>query len=240
MMNYKAIATEFNPGFNLPNYLTRNRLLHGIAKYIPLLKGRMMDFGCGSKPYQSLFTVEKYVGVDYNSPGHPHLNEEIDVYYDGKKIPFENEYFDSVFTSEVFEHIFNLDEIIKEINRVMKNEAVILMTCPFSICEHEIPNDYARYTSFALKYFFEKNGFEILYQDKTGNSVEVVYQLWMMYIHQHILPYIKHIPILRSVFRLFTYTFLNCCAVLSSKILPDRKDLYLNNILVAKKINSLS
>lgn len=240
MMDYKGIATEFNPGLTFPNYLTRNRLLNGIAKYIPLLKGELMDFGCGAKPYRSLFTVDKYVGVDYESPGHPHLNEEIDVYYDGKHIPFEDEHFDAVFTSEVFEHIFNLDEIIKEINRVMKTGGIILMTCPFSICEHEVPNDYARYTSFALKYFFEKNGFEIIHQDKTGNSVEVVFQLWTMYIHQHILPYIKNIPVVRTIFKLFTYTVLNCCAILFSKILPDRKDLYLNNIVVAKKIKTVS
>lgn len=237
-MNFKNIAIEFNPGLTFPNYLTRNRLLNGIAKYIPLLKGTLMDFGCGAKPYHSLFTVEKYVGVDYKSPGHSHLNEEIDMYYDGKHIPFKDEHFDSVFTSEVFEHIFNLEEIIKEINRVMKTGGIILITCPFSICEHEVPNDYARYTSFALKHLFEKNGFEIIHQDKTGNNVEVVFQLWTMYIHQHILPFIKNIPVVRTIFKLVTYTLLNCFALVLSKILPNRKDLYLNNILVAKKIIS--
>ena len=115
MMDFSGIQKEFNPGINFPNFLTRNRLLHGIARFSPLLKGKMMDFGCGAKPYQSLFTVDQYVGVDYESPGHPHVNEEIDVYYDGLHIPFGNDHFDSVFTSEVFEHIFNPYEIIKEI-----------------------------------------------------------------------------------------------------------------------------
>jgi hypothetical protein len=32
----------------------------------------------------------------------------------------------------------------------------------------------------------KQNGFEVLRQDKTGNSVETVFQLWIMYIHQHI------------------------------------------------------
>ena len=113
-MLYRDLQYEFNPNLTYPAYLTRNRLLRGIAPYTGKLKGVMMDFGCGSKPYKSLFNVDKYIGVDYENPGHPHINEQIDVFYDGKVIPFQNEYFDAVFSSEVFEHIFNIDEILKE------------------------------------------------------------------------------------------------------------------------------
>jgi len=235
----KKVSYEFDPGVTYPAYLTRNRLLKGISMHAAELNGMMMDFGCGSKPYKSLFNVDEYIGVDFENPGHPHLNEQIDVFYDGKKIPFEDEKFDSVFSSEVFEHVFNLDIVIKEINRVMKTGGKILITCPFAICEHEVPNDYARYSSFALKYIFEQNGFEIIHQDKTGNNVETVYQLWIMYIHQHITPYVRKIPVVRSVFRFITYTSLNLCALFFSKILPNRKDLYLNNVVLARKIKSV-
>lgn len=238
-MEYTGIAKEFNPDLSFPNYLTRKRLLYHIAKYIPELNGTLLDFGCGSKPYAALFKVGKYIGLDFENPGHPHLNEQIDAFYDGKKIPFANEYFDSVFTSEVLEHIFNPDEILPEINRVMKMNGKILLTCPFCICEHEVPNDYARYSSFAIKYLLEKNGFEVIAQDKTGNNVEVVFQLWTMYIHQHILPFIRKIPVVRSAFRYFTYISLNALALFWSKILPDRKDLYLNNVVLAKKVKHM-
>jgi SAM-dependent methyltransferase len=238
-MTSKDIVPEFNPNVTYPAYLTRNRLLKSIAVYAPEMNGLLMDFGCGSKPYKSLFNVEKYIGVDFENPGHPHLNEQIDVFYDGRQLPFENEHFDSVFSSEVFEHVFNLDEVLKEINRVMKPLSKILITCPFAICEHEIPNDFARYSSYGIKYIFEQYGFEIIKQDKTGNSVETVFQLWIMYIHQHITPYVKKIPVVRSAFRLITYTSLNLSALLLSRILPARKDLYLNNILLARKIKSV-
>lgn len=237
MMKYPDIAYEFNPGITYPAYLTRKRLLDSIARLAPDLSGRLMDFGCGSKPYRNLFKVAAYTGIDFENPGHPHLNEQIDVFYDGKHIPFENETFDAVFTSEVFEHVFNLDEVIKEINRVTRTGGKILATCPFSICEHEVPNDFARYSSFGLKHIFEKNGFEVLQQEKTGNGVEVVFQLWIMYIHQHINPFFRKIPLVRSAFRLVTYTSLNLLAVLFSKILPNRKDLYLNNVILCKKVS---
>lgn len=235
----KGVSSEFNPPITQPNYLIRNRLLRGIEQLVPELKGRMMDFGCGQKPYKSLFTVDEYIGVDYDNPGHEHTNEAIDVYYDGKTIPFANEYFDSIFSSEVFEHIFNLPEIIKELNRVIKINGLILITCPFAFCEHEIPNDFARYSSYAIKHLFVQNGFEVLIQLKTGNSLEAISQLRLTYIHQHITPVVRKIPVLRSVFRLFTYTTINLLTLLASKILPPGKDLYMNNVLLCRKLKNL-
>src|SRR5205809_647343 len=117
-MKQKDISFEFDPDITYPAFLTRNRLLKKISVHAPALKGRLMDFGCGSKPYRSLFEVEEYIGIDFENPGHPHFNEQIDVFYNGKQIPFADEHFDCVFSSEVFEHVFNLDEVIKEINRV--------------------------------------------------------------------------------------------------------------------------
>jgi SAM-dependent methyltransferase len=235
----QTLAYEFDPGITYPAFLTRKRLLQSISRYSDALNGHLMDFGCGSKPYRSLFNVQEYTGIDFENPGHPHLNEQIDVFYDGKHIPFDNETFDSIFSSEVFEHVFNLDEALKELNRVLKTGGKILATCPFSIGEHEIPNDFARYSSYGLRSLLEKNGFEVLEQDKTGNSVEVVFQLWIMYIHQHLNPYFRRIPVVRSAFRLFTYTSLNLLALILSKILPKRKDLYLNNVIVGRKIRQV-
>jgi SAM-dependent methyltransferase len=234
-MEAPTIAYEFDPGVTSPVFLTRNRLLKAISRFAPLLDGRLMDFGCGSKPYRSLFHVAEYTGVDFENPGHPHLNEQIDVFYDGKHIPFEAGTFDSIFCSEVFEHVFNLDEVLRELHRVLKAGGKILVTCPFAICEHEVPNDYARYSSYGLRHLLGKHGFEVLELDKTGNNVEVVFQLWIMYIHQHINPYFRKIPVVRSVFRFLTYTTLNVLALFFSKILPDRRDLYLNNVIVCRK-----
>jgi SAM-dependent methyltransferase len=234
-MDWKNIPYEFNPHITYPAYLTRNRLLKTISALAPMLKGRMMDFGCGSKPYKSLFTVDEYVGVDFENPGHPHLNEQIDVFYDGKKIPFADGHFDAVFSSEVFEHIFNLEEILAEINRVMKPGGQLLITCPFSICEHEVPNDFARYSSYSIKYLLEKQGFEVVRQFKTGNSIETIGQLRIMYIHQHITPYVRKIPVLRSIFRLLVYTCINIGAIIGGKVLPAGMDLYLNNVVLCRK-----
>jgi SAM-dependent methyltransferase len=230
------ISKDFNPSILSPSYLTRNRLLKGLEKHASKLSGKLLDFGCGSKPYKPLFSVAEYIGVDFENPGHPHLNENIDFFYDGKSLPFENEQFDSIFSSEVFEHVFNLSQILQELNRVLKPGGQILITCPFAICEHEVPNDFARYSSFALHHMLKEHGFEVSAFDKSGNSVETVFQLFLMYVHQHITPFVRKIPVVRSIFRICTYAFLNISGIVWGKILPDRRDLYLNNIVLARKI----
>lgn len=195
-----------------------------------------MDLGCGSKPYRSLFTVDEYIGVDYDSEGHPHEGEPIDVFYDGKTLPFPDAYFDGVFSSEVFEHIFNLEEIIQEVSRVTKPGGKLLITCPFVISEHEVPNDYARYTVFALRHLLGRHGFRVAEVKKTGNFVLAIMQLRIMYWHLHLLPYVRKIPVVRSVLRLLIYTGMNLGALLLNRILPKRDDLYLNNVILCEKM----
>ena len=127
-MKFPGVKYEFNPNIFYSGYILRKKLLLAINKYSGFMQGKMMDFGCGSKPYKSLFNVNEYVGVDYQGQGHSHENEQIDVFYDGVSLPFPDNYFDSVFSTEVFEHVFNLEEMILEIKRVMKPGAKILVT----------------------------------------------------------------------------------------------------------------
>jgi SAM-dependent methyltransferase len=235
-MQQNQVPYIFNPDIRFPAYISRKGLLKALQHFIPRLKGRIMDLGCGSKPYRSLFTVDEYIGVDYDSEGHPHEGEEIDVFYDGKTLPFPDAHFDGVFSSEVFEHVFNLPDILKEVNRVLKSGGKMLISCPFVISEHEVPNDYARYTVFALRHLLEQNGFRVLEIKKSGNFVLAIMQLRIMYIHLHLMPYVRKIPVVRSVLRFAVYTSMNLAAMLLNRILPRREDLYLNNIIWCEKV----
>lgn len=235
-MRITAVPKDFQPKIAFPAYLVRKRLLEGITRASDQLSGKMLDFGCGSKPYKSLFkNVERYIGLDFENPGHSHANEQIDYFYDGHTIPFEDNFFDSIFSSEVFEHVFNLEQILPELHRTLRPGGIIVVTCPFAICEHEVPNDFARYSSFALMHLFRKAGFEIISHHKLGSSIEVITQLLIMYIHINIAPIFRKIPVVRSGFRLFTNVFLNLWALVLNKILPRGDELYLNNLIICKK-----
>ena len=215
-----------------PYFITRYNLFKYIKKLSSKFKnGKLLDFGCGSKPYKSLFNVDEYIGLDTHNSGHLHINENIDVLYDGKKIPFDDNYFDHIFSSEVLEHVFNINETMSELNRVLKINGKILITLPFAWGEHEQPYDFARYTSFGLKSLLKNNGFEIVEQVKTANYIETVFQILTAYLYHSVVP-----KGLRTILTLILIAPLNILGLFLGKILPRDKTLYLNNIMLCIKI----
>src|SRR5271170_7814734 len=79
-----------------PAYIIRRGLWKAILQYAPEIHGKALDFGCGSKPFESLFTeVDSYTGVDIEVSGHPHADSKVDVYYDGRCLPFNDSEFDA-------------------------------------------------------------------------------------------------------------------------------------------------
>jgi len=229
------VSADFDPSLFHPYYFIRKSLLRKIQYYAPTLQGDLLDFGCGAKPYRSLFTgVSTYTGVDIENEGHTHVNEQIDVYYDGKRLPFEGDKFDAIFASEVFEHVFNMEEILVELNRVLKTGGKMLITCPFVWPEHEKPYDYARYTVFSLQDMLNKAGFNAIVIDKSGDFFSAVYQLRVSYINDILLPKLTF-PFLVNVVRKLLMPVLNVWGIVVHRILPVNKSLYLNNVLIAQK-----
>lgn len=226
---------NFNPNITKSFYLTRHHLFKNIAENAKYLNGKMMDLGCGSKPYKAIIHVDEYIGVDFHGEGHSHQNEEIDFFYDGIKIPFENNTFDSILSTEVFEHVFNLPELLSEVNRVMKPDGTLLITCPFIIAEHEAPNDFARYTSFGIKHMLNNAGFEIIKYKKIGTSFEAVMQVFISYLESYVISKLNFFKPLKWIFGTFLICFANISTVILNEILPKRQDAFLNHIILCKK-----
>jgi SAM-dependent methyltransferase len=238
-MSTVLVSPDFYPGISGKLYLIRRGLYHGIALHAGMLTGRMMDFGCGQKPYRRLFSnVTEYVGVDFEGEGHSHHDEQIDVFYDGKTIPFPDNNFDSVLSTEVFEHIFNLEEVLKEIHRVMRPGAKLLFTCPFVWGLHEVPVDFARYTPYAIRHLLERNGFKVLSVEKTGNALEAINQLRILEGPTRLLN--NKITRKLGIGQLFDslYTiWVNASTYLKSKsgLFQKNTALYMNNVVLAEK-----
>ena len=231
---YKRQLFFVNPVsiFINPNYFSRKGLLKYIRKEAPFLKGRLLDFGCGGKPWESLFQVDEYIGVDVEQSGHDHHDSVIDVFYDGHTLPFDDNSFDSVFSSETLEHLFNIAEMLTELNRVLKPDGQLLITVPFALNEHEQPYDFARYTSFGLSDMLQKHGFEIIRLHKTSTYFETVCQFFNTFWIDSVFPKNKLIRILLQLIFLGPLTVL---FVLLNFIFPDNKALYLNLVVLAKK-----
>ena len=216
-----------------PVYFIRDGLYKNISSLAPRLSGDILDFGCGSKPYESLFVnATSYIGVDVRVSGHDHKDSRIDVYYDGRTLPFPDNHFDSAVCFEVFEHVFNIDELLTEIRRVLKPGGQLLMSIPFAWDEHEIPYDFARYTSFGIKSVLERNAFEVLEMRKTTTYILALCQVFIAYLSRYVFP--KNNFVSKVVFQLLFIFPLNLLALLLNFILPTRYEYYSNNVVLSR------
>jgi SAM-dependent methyltransferase len=144
-LKYVFLKEQFNPSllglFINPFYFARKAIYNNIKSYASDIKGKILDVGCGTKPYENLFDCEEYIGLDTVNSGHKHEFSSIDIVYDGANIPFENNYFDSIVCFEVLEAIFEPKCFLKELTRVLKPGGYALFTVPFIWDEHDQPND---------------------------------------------------------------------------------------------------
>ena len=230
------LKEQFNPKilglFINPFYFARKGLYQNLSKLTANLNGKLLDVGCGTKPYENICNVDEYIGLEIDDEGNRQHNYA-DFFYDGKTIPFKGESFDSILSNQVLEHVFNPNQFLKEINRVTKMGGRFLITVPFVWDEHEQPFDYARYSSFGLNHILAKNGFEIIEHRKSNNGIEVIFQL--------INDYLYKVTITKNIyFNLLIIILLmapiNITGLILSKVLPKNNDLYLDNIVLAKKI----
>ena len=227
---------SFYPGllalFINPFFLARANLAVAMRSFAPSLTGRLIDIGCGTKPYKQLFDVDEYIGLDIDS--NISRNRGVaDYYYDGTMFPFNVGYFDSALCNQVLEHVFNPDEFLQEINRVLRPGGKLLLSVPFVWDEHEQPYDYARYTSFGLKALLEKNGFVVVRHKKLGANASILFQLANAYCFKVANPWPKFI---RRTFMLTVTPPLNLLGLIAGKILPDSPDLFLDHVVLAEKV----
>lgn len=216
------------------SFIIRKWLYKWIKTNAHYLSWKVLDFGCWEKPYQSLFTYDEYIWVDYENTGHDNTSNAVDIYRDGKKLPFEDNLFDAVLATEVFEHVFNINEILQEIHRTMKKWGKILITIPFAIHEHEVPYDFARYTSYGIKSILEKNNYRIISVEQAWSYLQTIGQLtiWFLWkltdFHPHWLSLILRIIIVVPLM-----IIINLLSLIAPKL---QAGMYLSNVVVAEKI----
>lgn len=135
--------------------------------------GVLLDVGCGNKPYRAWFSnVNAYIGTDVTVVG----NSEVDVVSSSLHLPFASQSFDFVICTQVIEHVEEPSQVMLEINRVLKNGGLLMLSAPMYWRLHEEPYDFYRYTKHGLSYLLKKNGFELIEFIQQGGAWRVVGQ----------------------------------------------------------------
>lgn len=124
--------------------------------------GRLVDVGCGIKPYKELFSpyVTDHIGVEHEQTLHG--LSEADLVGTAYDIPASEKSFNTALLSAVLEHLEEPDICLREIYRVLAPSGVLILTVPFIWHIHEAPRDYYRYSKYGLDYLLKKAGFEVL------------------------------------------------------------------------------
>ena len=214
-----------------PFYIARRGLYENISALAPRVGGKILDVGCGRKPYEFLFRGFEYIGLELDTPEN-RRTKLADRYYDGNNFPFGDGEFDSVVSNEVFEHVFNPDVFLSEIHRVLRPGGTLLMTVPFAWDEHEQPWDFARYSSFGLRFLLERHGFRVVELRKSVNDIRAVIQLLIGYIYKKTVTGHPRLNLLAALLLMAPF---NLLGELLAKILPANDDLYLDTIVLARK-----
>jgi SAM-dependent methyltransferase len=175
-LNARRKRSLFNP------YWIELRLLWSVTERLaPHASGRLLDLGCGERPYEELFAphITGYVGLEY-PPVADNLHPEIwgkielirgivDVWGDARNLPFRDGSFDTALALEVLEHVTDPCACLAEVARVLRPGGALLLTVPLFAPLHQWPFDYYRYTPRGAEAILQRAGFRIESVEPRGN-----------------------------------------------------------------------
>jgi SAM-dependent methyltransferase len=145
------------PSWRQPLYLHLRPLWLALEQSLGTCRGRVLDIGCGLQPYRSFLNPEvtEYVGVDREGP----LSSPT-VVGDAMSLPFPDESFDVVLSTQVLEHLPKPADAVREAVRVLRRGGRMIVTVPGVWPAHEVPYDYWRFTRYGVEELLRSHDIE--------------------------------------------------------------------------------
>jgi len=220
----KTIFENFSVPFKEPRVFKSFNI---VKKYTP---GKILDIGCSTGDF--IFELKKLgwntfgVDISYNAlkkSREKNLNVILNDLSFG--LPFKDESFDYVYTSEVIEHVLDTSLFLKEIYRVLRPHGTLFLTTPNMVSltrritlffgmqppllgydfEHNDAGHVRYYTSQVLYNHIKEHGFKI--KKSLGDYIHIPR---MSYFFKKICSFPASLPILKN--------FSNSFIVIAEKI----------------------
>lgn len=121
-------------------------------------RGVVLDAGAGRLTYAKRLGAfsKRVVSIDRDRI-HPGLSAAADL----ERLPFPKRSFDSVFCSQVLEHVPNPMLVLLEFYRILRPGGELILSVPHLAYLHNEPHDYYRYTEYGLRHLLHHAGFEV-------------------------------------------------------------------------------
>ena len=142
-----------------PIRAVRQTVIDFTRQYGPELKGqRALDFGAGDSPYIAHFNALdcELLRADL-SPNDPKV---LRIGADGR-VPVEDGSLAAVISTQVLEHVPDVQAYLREALRMLRPGGVFLLTTHGAWPYHAIPTDMRRWTVDGLQYECEMAGFKV-------------------------------------------------------------------------------
>ena len=161
-------------------YLNTVMLENSLRLCAPYVRGRLLDVGCGQRPYEKTFfgAAAQYIGADYQSD-----RSRPDVVCSATALPFPENDFDTVACTEVLEHVAEPLVALNEMRRVLKPGGYLILSTPMYWPRHDLPYDFFRYPYDGLLHLVKTSGLELTRLFNRGRSYAFVGQ-----VIQHVQP----------------------------------------------------
>ena len=208
-------------------YLLTQKILKALEKHA---HGRLIDIGCGDTPFRNQLppAVVQYDTLDLNV-------KRDDITYIGSVMDMhmiKDASYDSAMCFEVLEHVPNPFIAIREINRILKNDGLLIISVPHMWPIHEAPHDYLRFTYYGLKHILQENQFKIVSMENSGGILTYIGHN----VTSLILCLVWGVPILKHlVFFLVKWLIVLPCAFIDDKVIRSEMA-PLEYLCIAKKV----
>src|SRR5688572_493780 len=120
----------------------------------------VLDAGAGDSPYARYFSHVTYETADFLQLDKPYARPTYEC--DLTSIPVEDQRFDLVLATQVFEHMSDPLRVLCEFHRVVKPDGQVWLSAPLFYEEHETPYDFFRYTQYGWRHIASEAGFEVV------------------------------------------------------------------------------
>lgn len=131
-----------------------------VCKHLPTSAHPVVvDYGCGDMPYRPLFESRgcKYLGADLveNTAAELALTQQ-------GKLPLLDCSVDLVISSQVLEHVIDVNSYLEECARVLKPGGALLLSTHGMWIYHPHPTDVRRWTRWGLRHEIEQAAFSVV------------------------------------------------------------------------------
>jgi len=138
--------------------------------------GKVLDIGGKKTNKKGLFKpptnkVETWEYVNIDQSTNP------DYLCPADAINVQDMTFDIVILTEVLEHLENPEQVLQEVQRVLKEQGKLIISMPFLYPIHGDPDDFQRWTPSKIRQVLRQNNFLIDSLEPMGGLFSVYYDL---------------------------------------------------------------